>query len=45
MQVFIDSDVLVDFLRRNPDDLRASDRLPNGNEVQHPLEPYGLLQS
>src|SRR3954463_12439590 len=23
-----DSDVLVDFLRRNPDDLRASDRLP-----------------
>src|SRR3954449_11610733 len=22
------SDVLVDFLRRNPDDLRASDRLP-----------------
>ena len=45
MQVFIDSDVLVEFLRRNPDDLRASDRLPNGNEVQHPLEPYGLLQS
>ena len=23
-----DSDVLVDFLQRNPDDLRASDRLP-----------------
>src|SRR3954469_20992530 len=23
-----DSDVIVDFLRRNPDDLRASDRLP-----------------
>ena len=45
MQVFIDSDVLVDFLRRNPDDLRDLDRLPNGNEVQHPLEPYGLLQS
>ena len=40
-----DSDILVDLLRRNPDDLRASDRLPNGNEVQHPLEPYGLLQS